>query len=159
MLFRSIVLLRTTVFALVLGATYFYGGGQSTAQANLNLIKTDAPDQFMNSVLTDIKADGMSSIRTLFQEMGLLNPQTESMIGLFEGMEGESDARWMKNMGHTQNQGVLQQHYAYAYLGNNAFLFIRVDFFRTSDSEWALVNFTFNSDYRQLITADFGFLD
>lgn len=113
----------------------------------------------MDSVLTNIKADGMSSIRTLFQEMGFLNAQTESMIGLFEGMEGESEARWMKNMGFTRNQGVMQQHYAYVYLGNNAFLFIRVDFYRTSDSEWALANFTFNSDYRQLIAADFGFLD
>ena len=153
------ILIRTFVFALVLIALYVYSGGSSSAQTNLSLIKTNAPEQYVDSVLADIETDGMTSVRSLFQEMGFLNPQNESMIALFEGMEGKSEDRWTKNMGYTRNKEVMQQHYAYAYLGNNAFLFIRIDFFRTGESEWALANFSFNSDYRQMIAPDFSFLD
>lgn len=153
------ILMRSVVFALIVSALYMCSDGSSWAQSNLSLIKTTAPEQYVDSVLNDIETDGMSSVRSLFQEMGFLNPQNESMIALFEGMEGESEARWTKNMGYTRNKEVMQQHYAYAYLGNNAFLFIRIDFFRTGQSEWALANFSFNSDYRQMIAPDFGFLD
>jgi hypothetical protein len=159
MLFHPFILLRAAAFTLILSALYLYSGGNSWAQSNLGLVKTNAPEQYVDSVLIDIKTDGMSSIRSRFQEMGFLNPQNETMIALFESMEADSEARWTKNMGYARNKEVMEQHYAYAYLGNNAFLFIRIDFFRTGEHEWAVANFSFNSDYRQMIAPNFDFLD
>lgn len=151
--------MRTSIPTLLLVLAFLVIAGTASSQANIELMKTDSPEQFIDTTLNDIETDGMSSVRTLFEELGFHNAQTETMISMFETIQGESDSRWTKNMGYTKNKGIMQQHYAYAYLGNNAVLFIRVDFNRVSEEEWALLNFTFHSDYRQVIAADFGFLE
>lgn len=151
--------MRTCISGLFMALVCLFFAGTASAQANIKLMKTDSPGQFIDTTLNNIKIDGMSSVRTLFEDLGFHNAQTETMISMFENIQGESDSRWTKNMGYTKNKGVMQQHYAYAYLGNNAVLFIRVDFNRVGEEEWALLNFTFHSDYRQVIAAEFGFLE
>lgn len=131
----------------------------SIAQTNLSLVKTSNPDDYFDAVLDDIKSEGMSSVRMRFEEMGLNTPQAEATITMFESIEGDKDQRWTKQMGVSQSGEVLRQYYGYAYLGNNGWIFIRIDFYRANDEDWVLASFNFNSEYGIILAPDFGFLE
>ena len=131
--------------------------GHSLAQSNLNLVTTSDPDGYVSNLLRDIETDGMSSMRDVFEGMGLNNPQNEAAISVYESHESPSQKRWTETIGVVASGNSLKQYYAYAFIGGNAWIFIRIDFCRSGETEWLLSNFVFNSEYASIIAPKFGF--
>ncbi|MEM9670023.1 MAG: hypothetical protein AAF950_13965 [Pseudomonadota bacterium] len=131
----------------------------SLAQANLNLVVSGEPDDYVRSVLEDLESEGMSSIRDKFERMGLNTPQSEAAISVYEGTQNETEQRWTELIGVVESGNSLRQYYGYAFLGGNGWIFLRIDFLRKSDSEWLLANFLFDSNYSDVIAPNLDFTD
>ncbi|MDJ0922601.1 MAG: hypothetical protein QNI84_15845 [Henriciella sp.] len=137
--------------AIVALGLFCFFSGPAMGQANFNVKKTEDPDAYVTTLLAGIEAEGMSTIRAEFESMGLNTPQNEVAIAVYESIQKETDERWTDLISVISSGDVLRQYYAYAYLGGNGWIFIRVDFVRTSDQEWALSNLMFNSEYASVV--------
>jgi hypothetical protein len=131
----------------------------SLAQSNLNLVTTSDPDGYVSDLLRDIETDGMSSLRDAFEGMGLNNPQNQAAISVYESHKSPSQKRWTETIGVVASGNSLKQYYAYAFIGGNAWIYIRIDCCRSGEAEWLLSNVVFNSEYASINAPRFSFLE
>ena len=143
----------------IAAASFVLLSGSSWAQVNLNLVITEDPEAYVSGVLSDIETEGMSSVRALFNEMGLNNPQNEAAISVYQSHEDPSQKRWTELMGVVESGNALQQYYGYAFIGGNSWIYLRIDFNRMSDTDWVLSSLVFNSEYSQIMAPSFDFLN
>ncbi|MEO0466663.1 MAG: hypothetical protein AAF216_08975 [Pseudomonadota bacterium] len=124
---------KSIILALLMCVSFSMGIGTASAQSQTNLVNTNNPTQFTRDFLSDLEAEGISASADLFAEMGLESPQISSTITMLASQEGEASTRWTSMIGEADSAGVLRQAYAYSYLGNNVWLYHRLDFVRVSD--------------------------
>ena len=147
------MLLRTAIVfgALTALAPSLTLGFDASAQSDVNLVTTNDPGRFVEDFLTDVREQGIQASAALFRDLGLDTPQITSAIMTVEAQEGDPESRWTTVIGSNEAGGALQQVYAYSYLGNNIWLFYRIDFVRISDAQWAVSEFSFNSEHPQIV--------
>ncbi|MEM9838560.1 MAG: hypothetical protein AAF830_05330 [Pseudomonadota bacterium] len=132
----------------LMGAAVFAAASTqgALAQEDTKLFTTKDPDAEFQDILDDIKNDGMSSVRKLFNELNLMSPQSDAAIKFFEQTQDPKKDRYVDNIGVIELGSALRQYYGYAYIGGNGWVFIRADFVHGSRNEWVMANFYFNSD-------------
>lgn len=159
MIFHFNLVLRHVHVASIVFLFLAFFSSSAWAQANLNIERTEIPDRYVASLLAGIEENGMSVIRAEFEKMGLNTPQTEAAISIYEATQNLSDARWTEAIGVVRTGQALEQHYAYAYLGGNGWIFIRIDFVRRSANDWVLSSFIFNSEYAAILAPYFPVME
>ena len=149
---------RYSLILLVSLTSLFFLPSCGFAQNQFQLAVTDNPKELFEKTLRDIEEDGLNSLREFIEGMNMLSPQIETVISVYEQGENATDPKWTTYVGGTQSKA-LQQHYGYAYLGKNSFLYIRFDFAPKNENDWFLSKFEFNSEYAEVLAMSFDSLN
>ena len=147
---------RSIFFVMILGAIAF---GQTAAADDANLIKVPDTEKYFQNLMKDIENEGMDPLREVFDAMDLITPQATATFDFLSNAAGESDDRWTEQIGVSTLSTAVRQHYGYAYLGQNIWIFIRIDFFRAGEDLWVISNVVFDTEPNKVSQPILQFLD
>jgi hypothetical protein len=144
-------MLRTLWFVAALALVGF---APSQARAEPPAIVVANPGEYARS-FTERMSGGIVALREEYQAVlrsATVPPQVDAALTPYERIASGRRALVARVVEDMVLADSIRTIYGYYYYGDNAWLFVRMDFVRTGDSAWAVSGLTFHSEWAGVVT-------